>query len=219
MATDKLALYNIALSSVGERALDSLEENRYERRTLDKVWDRGGGITTFFLEAGLWNFAMTEVASTASSTGNFNFQYDHDLPSDFVRLSAISGDQNFSVPMTRYEIQSSHIWSDEETVYLRYTSNSTTLGLNYDLWPASFTLWAGHWLGSQILPEIERKEEVSINFATRHTETLKKHLSDALSNDAQQEPARFPPLSSWAAARLNSRSGSGDRGSRTKLTG
>ena len=46
-----------------------------------------------------------------------------------------------------------------------------------------------------------------------------KYLVDARSKDASQEPVRWPPLSSWAQARLGRSVGSRDRGLRNRLTG
>lgn len=227
MPASQLFLYNIAIASVGERTLDAVTENRPIRRQLDEIWDRGNGARNYFLEQGLWNFAMRESSSTASSTGNFDFAQRHVKPTDLVRLSAISAGQTFSEPLLRYEFQSSSIWADEQTIYLRYVSNSSTAGLNYDLWPDSFMLWAGHWMGTQIAPYVfgtQGLERASRNNfqegLTRKMLDLERRtnrlLIDARSKDAQQEPTRFPPLGSWARARFGGRRG--DRGSRTNLT-
>ena len=53
MAMNLLALYNIALFAIGERAIASLTESREPRRLLDEVWSRGVGATTACLEQGL----------------------------------------------------------------------------------------------------------------------------------------------------------------------
>ena len=234
MAIDQLALYNIAIASVGERTLDSIAEQRQIRRELDSVWERGSstvGVRQYFLEQGLWNFAMRESSSTASSTGTFNFLQRHAKPSDLVRLSAISLDQNFSTPLNRYEYQSSSIWTDDATIYLRYVSNSSTAGLNYDLWPMSFVQWAGHWLGSQIAPYVfggglAAAERTQRNISEREGATKKittlvalanRLLMDAKIKDAQDEPSRFPPSGSWVQARHGG--SRRDRGNRGSLTG
>ena len=229
MATDQLAIYNIAIASVGERTLTALSEERPIRRQLDAMWNAGPGARNFFLQQGLWNFAMRESSSTASSTGNFHFSYRHALPTDFVRLSAISEDQSFGTPLLGYEIQSSSIWSNSQTLYLRYVSASSTAGLNYDLWPYTFTLWAGHWLGTRIAPYVlgvDFEEKAGRNISDREGLTKKlagleyranKLLVDARSKDAQDETTRFMPTGSWVNARRG-RSGS-DGGSRSNLIG
>ena len=213
MAASELGLYNIALHAIGERSLASTAEARESRRLLGEIFAQGNGARTYFLEQGLWNFAIRESSSTASSTGNFNFLQRHVKPTDFVRLSAISADQNFSVPLLRYEFQSSSIWADDATIYLRYVSNSSTAGLNYDLWPDSFNLWAGHWLALQLAPRL--KNDMDMEKLEKRTIKL---LGDARSKDAQQEPTRFPPLGSWVQARSGGY-GRGDGGNRGSLTG
>ena len=215
MTTNQLALYNIALASVGERALDSLVENRESRKQLDVIWNAGLGAINYFLEQGLWNHAMRESSSTAGSTGGFNFYYIHNRPTDFVRLSAISENPNFSMPAVRYEFQASAILSDSTPIYLRYVSDSSTAGNDLTLWPETFTRWAGHWLGTQIAPfSITTKDrDLRIRELEKRANRL---LVDARSKDAQQEPTRFPPLGTWARARSGRRGG--DRGLRNNLT-
>ena len=213
MPASELGLYNIACRALGERTVASTSEARETRRMLSDVFAQGNGARTYFLEQGLWNFAMRESSSTASSTGNFNFAQRHVKPTDFVRLSAISADQNFSVPLLRYEFQSSNIWADDLTIYLRYVSNSSTAGLNYDLWPDSFTHWAGHWLAAQLAPRL--KNDLDMEKLEKRTTKL---LGVARSNDAQQEPTRFPPLGSWVIARRGGY-GRSDGGNRGSLTG
>lgn len=200
MATSRLALYNIALAKVGERSVASTDEGREPTRLLNEIWDRGQGAQVYWLEQGLWNWAVIETSSTASSTGNFNFQWIHDRPTDYVRLAAISADQTFYNPLTRYEMQSTNIMTDISPVYLRYVSKSTTAGLDMEKWPETFTLWAGYWLALQIAPRIPNMSE---NDKELLRDEVRNLLYDARSKDAQDEPTRWPPLSSWAQARLS----------------
>ncbi|HET99682.1 MAG TPA: hypothetical protein ENH89_04810, partial [Aurantimonas coralicida] len=68
MATDQLALYNIALAAVGERSIASLTEGREPRRLLDEIWNRGAGAIEYFLEQGYWNFAIRTVQIDRSTS-------------------------------------------------------------------------------------------------------------------------------------------------------
>lgn len=217
MATNQLALYNIALASVGARLLDSLSEYRPERRHLDKLWDAGNGAVNYCLEQGQWNFAMRESSSTAASTGNFNFSYFHDRPSDMVLLSAISEDETFATPLLRYELQSSSVLADTTPLYLRYVSESTVYGGDLAKWPESFVRYVGHWLGLQIAPTALQGADrtVRLDKLERLTTQL---LSNARMKDAVQEPARFLPRGSWVRARSNGALIT-DRGNRSSLTG
>ena len=216
MATNVLALYNIALASLGERVLDSTAENRETRKQLDMIYAAGNGAINYWLEQGMWNFAMRETTSTASaSTGNFNFRYSHDKPTDFVRLSAISLDQTFGSLVTRYEFQATHIRAETDTLYLRYVSNTTAYGNDLTKWPDSFIQWAGHWLGVQVAPYAVTAGNSNIDIPSLKRDAHRL-LVDARSKDGQQEPVRFQPMGNWARARLGRRGG--DRGSRSQLT-
>lgn len=218
MATNQLALYNIALAAVGERALSSLTEAREPRRMLDEIWSRGDGAVKYFLEAGLWNFAMRAVQIDASTsvTPAFGFSYAFDIPTDFVRLAAISAGEYFTNPLTRYEFEGAYIYADVDPIYMRFVSDGADWGNDLAKWPETFTLWAGTWLGLQIAPRLIN--EVKLEALEKRTRRL---LMDARSKDASQEPVRFAPLSSWARARYGKTGASDwrDRGSRSRLIG
>lgn len=215
MATDRLALYNIALFAVGERALASLTETREPRRLLDEVYTRGAGAVEFFLEQGLWNHAIraVQIDKSTSVTPSFGLANAFDLPTDFIRLVQISSGEYFSSPLMQYEIEAAFIYADIDPIYLRYVSDSNDFGNDLSLWPETFTLWGGTWLGLQIAPVLLNDKDLEA--LEKRTRRL---LNDARSKDAMQEPPRFPPLGSWSRARFGHRRRR-DRGSRSQLIG
>lgn len=214
MATDKISLYNIGLRFIGERSLASVAEDREPRHLLDEVYDAGDGAIKYFLEQGLWNFAMraVQIDKSASISPSFGYQNAFDVPTDFVRLASISAGEYFTEPLTRYEKEQAYIYADVDPIYMRYVSNDSSYGNDLSLWPETFTLWAGAWLGMQIAPRL--KNDLDLQHLEKR---VKRLLVDARSKDAQEEPTRFPALSSWNRARFGgSRS---DRGSRSQLIG
>ena len=215
MATNQLALYNIALMAVGERIISSLTEDREPRRLLDEIWSRGTGAITAALEQGLWNHAMRAVQIDASASVDPAFGYANafDKPTDFVRLAQISAGEYFTEPLTRYEFEAAYIYADVDPIYVRYVSDDASYGNDLSLWPDSFTLWFGHWLAIQIAPSVIN--DVEMEALEKRTKRL---LAEARSRDASQEPPRFPPLGSWNRARRGG-SGARDRGSRSQLIG
>lgn len=215
MATDRLALYNTAMFAVGERKLDSLTEDREPRHLLDEVWNRGAGAIKYFLEEGLWNHAIRTVMidSSSSVSTSFGFQHAFDKPEDFVRLVQFSSGEHFGDPLLQYEFEAAYIYADVDPIYMRYVSDHADFGNDLSLWPMTFTIWAGHWLATQIAPAL--KNDLDMEKLELRT---KKLLVDARSKDAQQEPTRFPPLSSWNRARFGGGSRR-DRGSRSQLIG
>lgn len=218
MATDKLTLYKIALAACGERSIAKLSEPRESRRLLDEVWNRGSGAVKYFLEQGLWNFAIrtSKLDSSSSVSTDFGYTYTFDMPSDYVRLVELSSGEYFTQPMTRFEIEQIYLFADVDPIYMRYISDDSSYGSDLSLWPETLTLWAGYWLATQIAPTL--KNDIDMERLERRT---RRYLADARSKDAQQEPARWPPLSSWASARLNriGHGGRRDRGSRGSLIG
>lgn len=216
MSTDRLALYNIALAALGDRSLDSLTEDREPRRLLDEIYTRGQGAVKFFLEQGLWNHAIrtSQIDNSPSVSTSFGFAYAFDFPTDFVRLVQISADEYFDDPLIRYEVEPNFIYADVTPIFLRYVSDHADYGNDLSLWPETFTLWAGHWLATQLGPRLINDKDLQL--LEKRTKRL---LADARSKDAQQEPPRFPPISSWARARYGRYSGRRDRGSLNQLLG
>lgn len=215
MTTDRLTLYNIALEAAGERFISSLTEPREPRRLLDHVWTRGKGAVRYFLEQGHWNHAMRAVQldKSPSVTPEFGWANAFDKPDDFVRLNMISSDDRFGYPLNEYEFEGDFIYADVDPLYLRYVSDDDQYGSDMGKWPDTFTLWAGHWMATQIAGRL--KNDIDAEALKKEANRL---LIDARSKDASQEPVRWPPLSSWAQARLG-RGGMYDRGLRNKLIG
>lgn len=193
MAMNTLALYNIALGALGERTLDSTAENRPTRRELDKVATSGNGYIPTLLHQGLWNFATLRSALTAStSVPGFGFTTQYPLPSDFVRLVNISTSSTMTDPLLRYEIEAAssgvHILSDSTAVFIRYVSDSTIGGADLSKWPETFTLWAGHWLATQVFPTV-KEPKVSKADLQALTDRL---LTIARQRNAAESAVPFP---------------------------
>lgn len=193
MATTKLALYNIALFACGERALVSLSEDREPRRLLDEIWTRGGGgAVRYVLEQGTWDFASRAVLIDASDTVTpaFGFSYAFDLPTDFVRLVDISGDAEFGDPLLYYQIEGAYIYANIATIYLRYVSDHVDYGNDLSLWPETFTLWAGHWLATQLAPRLKSDIDMAVL-----KETSTELLISARLKNMSQGRLSWPPAS------------------------
>ena len=215
MAWSKLALYNTACIALGERPLSSLTENQEVRHKLDSVFARGDGIIAFFMEQGHWNFAMraVKIDKETSITPEFGFQYAFAKPTDFRKLNMIAGDEGFAAPLTHFEDEGIYWYANVDPLYVRYVSDDSAWGGDYSRWTETFGRWAGHWLALEIAPSMTGNLDLE-----RLEKRVRRLLVEARSNDATNEPTRFPPLSSWATARLGGRN-RGDRGSRARLTG
>lgn len=211
MAT-QLGLYNEALRLAGERRLASLAEAREPRRLLDDIWNDGA--VDACLEQGLWNFAMRAVEVTAAVTvPAFGFTYTFDKPLDWIRTAGLSASETFNPPMLDYMEEAGLWFTNAAPIYVRYVSNATTYGKDYDLWPPGFTKFVAAYLAYEVnlsLTQDEKKQD-------RLFKLMLLRRSEARSRDAMNEATAFPPQGSWSQARLGrSRR---DRGNRGQLTG
>jgi len=216
MATDRLAVYNIACLALQERKLDAITDDAEVRYLLDEVWDRGKGAVSYCLEQGLWNFAKraVQIDKDSSVTPSFGFNNAFSIPTDYIRLDQLSASEYFSQPLMLYELEGAYIYCDVDPIYMRYVSDDTSWGNDMSLWPDTFTMWVGYYLASQVGPSLLNDAQFE-----KLEARVKKVLNDARSKDASAEPVRFPPLSSWASSRSGRYSGRRDRGRRSALIG
>jgi hypothetical protein len=212
--TDKLSIYNGALTILGERKLASLTENRPPRYKLDDIWDND--LLERVLQQGQWNFAgrTIELEASPSITPAFGYQYGFDKPVDFVRTMQVAYDEYFTNPITQYSDEASWIFAESEVIYMQYVSKDSQWGLDFSLWPANFTEYVEHYLAKKVAPRL-----IGVKVSDEKLEYLTdKALTDAKATDAMESPAKFPPQGNWASARRGNRSRS-DRGSRRQLIG
>lgn len=195
--TTALLLYNAALIEIGDRPLSTISDAVESQRIITAVYD---AVLAECLEAGQWNFAMRTVQLDADGTitPEFGPKYVFAKPSDWLRTSALSTDENLRVGLVGY-LDDVNYWSTDTTpIYVRYVSNSTDWGLNLANWPRSFTRYVELALADRIV------ERLSQN-ATKK-EVLRRDLKDArriaLNRDAMNEaqPKRRP-MGAWNSAR------------------
>lgn len=199
--TDKLSLYNGALRELGQRKLASLSEARDSRRFLDDAWDDGA--ISFCLELGQWKFATRSVMLdfSPSITPGFGYTYAFDLPEDHVKLIGVWSDANMAEPLRAYRAEGGgYLYASIETIYISYVSNHTTYGLDYSRWPSRFTKVVEAHLAAEIALALTGDREKKGDMILLRD---KMYLPLALSNDAQQNPTRFPPVGGWVRARMN----------------
>lgn len=213
--TDKLSVYNGALSILGERKLASLTENVPSRRKLDDVWDND--MRERVLQHGQWNFAGRSVMLEASPsvTPSFGFQFAFDKPTDFVRTMQVAHDEYFNLPITRYSDEASWIFTDDEEIYFQYVSKDSQWGFDFALWPENFTEYVEHYLAYKVAPRL-----IGLDINKKELgRDMKRMLMEAKATDAMEGPAQFAPKGGWARSRQGFRSGSQERGSRSQLIG
>jgi hypothetical protein len=208
MVATKLSLYNGALLLCEARRISGLTVNEEARYVLDSVWDSGAIDTC--LEVGLWNHAMRsgEWTYDTAYTDPLNAGwYRFEKPDDWIRVAGVFTDQSFTVPDLSYHDEGNYIYSNYQTLYVRYVSNGASYGADYSLWPNSFERYVEHYLAFRIIGRITGgqtdKQWMEIQ--------MKKQLASALAKDAQREPTKFPPETAWNGSRHSFRMGRGSR--------
>jgi len=210
--SSRILLYKGACRHLGEPPIEALTDNVQVRHELDGVWDNNG--VRRCLNSGQWNFATrsARLEFEPSITPEFGYPYAFEKPSDFVRTTGVCSDEFFKCPLLDYLDERNYWWANLDQIYVRFVSSDNLYGGDLGEWPEEFAEFAEAWFALQVTKVA--------TYADRHDameETTKRLLLTAQSRDAMATPAKRPPLGTWATSRLTS--GSGDRGSRSRLTG
>lgn len=208
----KLSIYNNALvQHLGARKLGSLSENRPSRKHLDAVWD--GSFVRRVLEKGQWNQAIRTIESTYDPdyTSEFGYEYAHSKPSDWVRTTALSGNEDLNLPLRNYKDRNGFWECDLQTIYVSYVSDDNAFGGDIASWPESVAEYAEILLAARACRSITGDEQLAKDLLV----ISRKYKIEAQSVDQMNQPDKRPPLSSWASSRL----GQGGRRGNINATG
>ena len=196
---DKITLYNKALRALGETKVLA-EENREPKRVLDDIWD--SGFVNTCLEAGQWNFA-TRTAQwdyTPSIEPPFGYRYAFQLPIDMVRMVAIASDEYFKNVLTEYAPEANFIFSDLESLYIKYISNDNAYGNNMALWTPSFINFAALALAYEAAPRITNNKANTADILAK----MQSALLDAQAKNGMARPTTYFPTGDWVSSRRGS---------------
>ncbi len=211
--TDKLSLYNGALTVIGERKLANLTENVEPRFKLDDVFDND--LIDRVLQMGQWRFAArsVELQFSPSVTPTFGYQFAFDKQPDHIRTMKVCHDEYFKQPLTQVSTEAGWWFADLETIYVQYVSNDSDYGNDFSLWPFNFTEMVEHYMAYKVAPRL-----TGLDLGDDELEKKwKGKLREAKAVDAMEESAKFLPKGAWAASRQGFRSG--ERGKRNQLIG
>lgn len=197
MGTSQLALYNGALIALGERSLVSLTDNAEARFYLDQVWEDGA--VNYALQQGFWKFATRTgmIVYDPSIVPPFGYAYGFQQPPDYVKLSAISFDDYFIIPLTQYDDNGGFWFADNTQIFVRYISNDSAYGNNMQLWPPTFTEWFKLYLAMKISPRIAVADDVLDRVEKKEVILLR----DAKNKDAAEQGTNFLPPGRWVMSR------------------
>lgn len=206
--TTKLGLYNKAAQNLSQERLSSVDDDVPIKRELDANYDN---VLQQALEMGLWKWALRTVEMTADpsiDTTDFGgLTNGFTMPSDFVRIAAISLSP-FFLPNTElddYEITGpgKTLYSDHDTIYLKYVSNGASYGLNLGAWPETFAEGVGHLLAASVALPITKSRDDRDN----ETKEAEKTIAQAKVRDAVDERVKTKPVGRLVRSRFRYRGG------------
>lgn len=197
----KISLYNGALGFIGtERLHDTtgLTENVKARLELDREYD---GALAYMLGLAGWKFAIrtSELTADTSIDPEFGLEHAFAIPSDFVRLAAISTTGDF-VPGSEpeYQEENGRWYSSTDTIYVRYVSSGVTYGLNLALYPQYYVEALEAWLAYKSTIPISRDRGDRNDILAQHQRNLK--IAKGL--HALDDPVKFKPPGTWTRSRM-----------------
>lgn len=198
----KLQLFNAALRALEERQLASLDEDREPARLLEDAW-RGEDLVVRALEFADWNFALRAICSVKDSSveTQFGFQCAHPVPDDFVRMSSLSSDERFQMPLTSrdYLEQGGYWLTDYETIYVRFVSSN--LGLDASNWTQAFEEVVELMLAMEVSGRVTNSGGKQSEIAAR----LEAARDRAKAIDGFSDGPKMRPHGSWVASRMRGR--------------
>ena len=220
MATDRLKLYNGALTICGHRAVASLTEDVEGRRLLDNVWNDGG--VDYCLAEGQWRFAIRtqRLDYSTSVVPTFGLRRAFEKGTDWLLTSAVAQDEYFSVPLLQYTDEAGYLYADLDQIFVKFVSDDAGYGNNLALWPPSFTEYVKAYFASKIIEKLTADETRRSALLAPRTGLLDRSRLDAKNRDAISEPTHFFAQGSWTRARRGRGArGLFDYGNRNQLIG
>ncbi len=214
MGTTRLRLYNNALIELGQRRVADTGEAVEPARELTAVFDQ---VVLECLSMGSWNFATETIKAEADTgvTPEFGFTEVFAKPADWLRTVGVSEDEYFNMPLLHYYDDVGYWSADNPTIYVRYVSSDTGMGLELDRWTPAFSRYVELELAARVCYRLT--QNASLREVTEKNRD--KARRTALNQDAMNESQpKFAPPGRWTMAR-GGRIGRGDRGSRNNLTG
>ncbi|WP_368762507.1 hypothetical protein [Klebsiella michiganensis] len=128
MAT-RIEIINRALTKLGSDRLMSEADDNAASRAIEAIYD---GLLDTLLRTYRWSFAIKRAQlAPLSSEPLFGYQFQYQLPSDCIRIDAITDVVNqewwnhdwcgYNLPYPRYQVEGRQVLTDMESpVYIRY---------------------------------------------------------------------------------------------------
>jgi hypothetical protein len=203
MAT-QLSIYHRALHECRVRALESITENRQERRELDLEFSE---VALYCLSQGLFRFAKRVYSLDASttSTPQFGFNYAFDIQTDWIRTVLVSASEHMDPPLLQYREETGLLYANVTPIYHAYISKDQVYGLNVGAWPPAFVDYVVMRLAGKVCgrfhAENPKLAAALLNGSQGILKREEKAKRNAKGMDAMDDPPGLPPVPFLVRAR------------------
>ena len=187
--TSKTEVANTALSIVGEQPISSFSDNSRSARVVANRYD---DVRRSVLREHFWNAAKArQKLAKLAQAPPFGWNYQYQLPSDWLRLVRINGRDPLS---ERYEIEGLKLLTDMDPVRLVYIRDEQ----DPSKWDALLREAVAARLASEIAVPIVQSRQAR-NDAWQ---IYLQKLQSARTADAMDEPAPVFEADLWLSSRL-----------------
>lgn len=184
-------LYNAALQLLDLDRLVSNDDDSERRVKLDEARDAGAVDTVLSKISWNWARTSTKLSDDGVYTATFGETYRFNVPADFVRVDAVSGDEYFQFPCP-YRHEGDYFYADIDELYVRYVSN--TSASDPSAWPSYFY--------DLVAAEMARRVGNALGGNWQKAEAyFEEYKREAYSTDAQRNPPRRVAQGKWNRAR------------------
>lgn len=188
MALDQISIINSALVKIGAEPIMALTDNSKEARLASIRFENAKKAV---LRMHPWNFAIERVVtSPLTIVPPFGYSYYHQLPSDCLRILAVSPEDDLE-----YRIEGRKITTDSDSCELKYIADVEDLTLMDHICAEAIALYLAWDLAYPITQEFELKNQMWSDFQII--------LRKAKGVDAQEEPAPVMETETWLNSREN----------------
>jgi len=195
MANSKTAIVNLALSRVGEPAIESIDDTGSEvARKVRTVYEHCVKTLSRMTQ---WQCLKKRVQLTQNATAPaFGYSYSYNLPEDFVRMISVN-DIDAWDQEDWYELEQGKLLIDQDEakiVYVAYTEDTT----KFD---PLFTEALSVLLASRLATIIRQDENLAIALYQEYKQSALPDAIVADGNEQYHRPKKPTDTSEWIQSR------------------
>jgi hypothetical protein len=120
VSASKVEIANLALLRIGQRSIQSIDEQSNEAVYCRKLYDR---TRRTVLRSHPWRFALKLQTLAQEVTTPPGYTYSYALPSDLLYVVEVVSASSGYQAMAKFERNGQSLWADEPSAQLRYVKN------------------------------------------------------------------------------------------------